>query len=70
MASHHDGPALGAASLANGNHSNGACTDGDYHSSRKIDSILSVDGTGIVDSHGNAVVLKGVSACVSWWETY
>ncbi len=65
MAPHCDEPASEATSLANGKHANGAHTNGNHHSPKRIDSILQVEGTGIVDGHGNAVVLKGVSSCIS-----
>ncbi len=65
MAPHREEPASDAAFLGNRSHANGAHINGDNYSPRKIDSILQVEGTGIVDGHGVAVVLKGVSACVS-----
>lgn len=65
MTPHRDEPTSDAPLLGNESHVDGARTNGDHHSLRRIDSILQAEDTGIVDGHGNAVVLKGVCACVA-----
>ena len=62
MATHQGEPASRTTSSINGSHSNVAHTNGDHHQSKRVDSILKVKDTRIVDGHGDAVVLKGVSA--------
>ena len=63
MANNQDELSAQAASLTNGSQSDVAHTNGEHPGSKKLDSILQVKGSGIVDGHGEAVVLKRFSLC-------